>query len=126
MANENVSAQVTDSVTQTNVKSWHDGHMGVALGMAESHASVVASMNKSHATTMAALDQSFAASMGSLGKRIVEPDVAQAISERLIGGAGQSAVQSDQVSALATQIAELAAVVAALKASFGAVVKKQE
>ena len=107
MAIENVSAQVTDAVTQTNVKSWADGHMGVALGMAESHASVVASMNKSHATTMAALDQSFASSMGSLGKRIVEPDVSQAISERLIGGAGQSAVQSDQVSALANNLAQL-------------------
>ena len=101
---EVVNAQVTDATTQTNVKSWHDGHMGVALSMAESHATVMASMN-----------ETFAAAMGSLQKRIVEPDVAQAISERLIGGAGQSAVQGDQAASLAGLIQQLGAAVAGLQ-----------
>lgn len=110
---EDVNKQVTDAITQANVKSWHDVHMGVAASMAESHA-----------TTMAALNSTFIANMGSLQKRIVEPDVAQAISERLIGGAGQSAVQSDQVTALAAQVAELATAVAAMKAVLQAVADK--
>ncbi len=109
-----VNEQVTDATTQTNVKSWHDGHMGVALSYAESHAAVMASMN-----------QTFATVMGSLQKRIVEPDVAQAISERLIGGAGQSAVQSDQVSAIANNLAQLTTVVADMKQVLAAVAAKQ-
>ncbi len=108
-----VNDQVTDATTQTNVKSWHDVHMGIAADMAATHAN-----------TMAALNQTFAAAMGSLQKRIVEPDVSQAISERLIGGAGQSAVQSDQVTALAAQVAELATAVAAMKAILQAVADK--
>ncbi len=123
---EVVSPQITDAITGTNVKSWHDGHMGVALGMAESHAEVVASMNKSHAATMAGLDQSFASNISSLGKRIVEPDVSQAISERLIGGAGQAAVQSDQVTAIANNLAQLSAVVAEMKQVLAAVAAKQQ
>lgn len=113
MAEGEVNKQVTDATTQTNVKSWHDVHMGIAASMAESHA-----------TTMAALNQSFAESMSSLGKRIVEPDVAQAISERLIGGAGQSAVQSDQVSTIANNLAQLTTVVADMKQVLGAVSEK--
>ena len=112
MADE-VNKQITDAVTETNVKSWHDVHMGIAASLAETHA-----------TTVAALNQTFVAIMGSLQKRIVEPDVAQAISERLIGGAGQSAVQTDQVTAIAGQVAELATAVAAMKGVLDAVANK--
>ncbi len=112
---DTVNKQVTDATTQTNVKSWHDGHMGVALGMAESHAAVVASMNKSHAAVMSGLDQTYATAIGSLNKRIVEPDVAQAVAERLIGGAGQSAVQGDQAASLANILTQFGSVVAALE-----------
>lgn len=110
-----VNSQVTDAITMTNTKSWHDGHMGIALGMAETHATTVGSMNKSHATTMAALDQTFVASMGSLGKRIVELDISQSVAERLTGGAGQAAVQGDQSAALASTIDQLGAAIAALQ-----------
>ena len=110
---DDVNKQVTDAITQTNVKSWHDVHMGIAAGMAESHA-----------TTIAALNNTFVSSITSLQKRIVEPDVAQAISERLLGGAGQSAVQSDQVSAIANSLALLTTVVADMKQVLGAVAEK--
>jgi hypothetical protein len=108
-----VSPQVVDAMTTTNVKSWHDVHMGIAASMAESHT-----------TTMAALNQTFASTMGSLQKRIVEPDVSQAISERLIGGAGQSAIQSDQVSALANNLAQLVTQFADMKVILNAIAAK--
>lgn len=104
MATDEVSKQVTDAVTQTNVKSWADVHMGVAASMAESHA-----------TTIAALNSTFVASMGSLQKRIVEPDISQSVAERLIGGAGQSAVQGDQAASLAGLIQQLGSAVAGLQ-----------
>jgi len=99
-----VNAQIVDAMTGTNVKSWHDVHMGVAASMAESHA-----------TTMAALNTTFVANMGSLQKRIVEPDIAQSVAERLTGGAGQSAVQGDQAASLAGIVQQLGAAVAGLQ-----------
>ena len=110
---EHVNPQVTDAITQTNVKTWHDVHMGVAATMAESHA-----------TTMAALNSTFVANMGSLQKRIVEQDIAESVAQRLTGGAGQSAVQGDQVSAIANSLALLTTVVADMKQVLGAVAEK--
>lgn len=110
-----VDPQVGDAVARTNVKSWHDVHMGIAAGMAESHA-----------TTIAALNQTFVANIASLQKRVVEPDIEQSIAARLFGGAGQAAVQSDQVSALANNLAQLAASIAEIKQVLGAVAAAQK
>ncbi len=108
-----VNPQAVDAITLTNSKSWHDVHMGVAAGMAESHA-----------TTIAALNQTYVSSMGSLNKRIVEQDIAESVAQRLTGGAGQAAVQSDQVSALANNLIQLAASVAEMKAVLDAIAAK--